>query len=306
MLETSTAFAVGEGSVAEASHEFAAQIAAGAVENRGLLFDHRQGHCADWSDDTALLAGLGDAYGAAAEWMDLSRILDQLREPQTRELDGRRYFLNEPARATEDSWLPAGEWERHRVPGTTVDTSQPFVVALDMALRNDTASVRAVQLRPDGKVVTQAWPFVPTAGRALDVIAVENLIRRLHASGNCTEVAFDPAWFQRSAEVLGDDGITMLEFPQSPARTVPACALAFEQILAGNIVHDDDPVSTDQVSSAAPRESDGGWRLSKGKSRRKIDAAISLVIGVSRVFAAPPPSNVFAGSFYDPDDDWDG
>jgi hypothetical protein len=39
---------------------------------------------------------------------------------------------------------------------------------------------------------------------------------------------------------------------------------------------------TDQVLSAAQRMTDGGWRLSKNKSRRKIDAAIAMCIAVDR------------------------
>ena len=39
---------------------------------------------------------------------------------------------------------------------------------------------------------------------------------------------------------------------------------------------------TDQVLSAVPRQTDTGWRLSKGKSKRKIDACIALVIALSR------------------------
>jgi phage terminase large subunit-like protein len=120
-------------------------------------------------------------------------------------------------------------------------------------------------------------------GRSLDVAKIEAQIRTLHASGNCVEVAYDPAFFERSAQALADDGVAMLEFPQSAARMVPACGTTYEQILAGHVVHDDDPLSADQVKSAVPRDTDSGWRLSKGRSKRKIDAAITLVMGVARV-----------------------
>jgi phage terminase large subunit-like protein len=194
-----------------------------------------------------------------------------------------RYFANRWVTVAAESWLPGGEWERHRVPGTVVDITAPFVVTVDMALKHDTCSVRALQRQGD-LIITQAWPFVPD-GQALDIAHIEAQIRRLHASGNCTEVAYDPAFFERSAQALADDGVAMLEFPQSAQRMVPACGLAYEQILAGNVIHDDDPLSADQVKSAVPRDTDNGWRLSKGKSKRKIDAAITLVMGVARVLA---------------------
>jgi phage terminase large subunit-like protein len=87
---------------------------------------------------------------------------------------------------------------------------------------------------------------------------------------------------QRSAEVLSDDGFPMVEFPQSAARMVPACGTLYEMIVNGTIAHNNDPVMVDQVLSATPRSTDQGWRLSKGKSKRKIDAAIAMAMAVDR------------------------
>jgi phage terminase large subunit-like protein len=74
----------------------------------------------------------------------------------------------------------------------------------------------------------------------------------------------------------------MVEYPQTTSRLVPACGNAFELIVNGKIAHDGSPTFTDQVLSAAQRMTDSGWRLSKGKSRRKIDAAIALVMALDR------------------------
>jgi phage terminase large subunit-like protein len=95
-------------------------------------------------------------------------------------------------------------------------------------------------------------------------------------------VAYDPAFFQRSAEVLADDGLPMVEFPQSTARMVPACGTLYEMIVGGRLAINHDPMFIDQLLSPAQRQTDSGWRLSKGKSKRKIDAAIATVIAVDR------------------------
>jgi phage terminase large subunit-like protein len=96
------------------------------------------------------------------------------------------------------------------------------------------------------------------------------------------EVAYDPAYLQRSAEVLVDAGLAMVEFPQSAARMVPACQTAYEWICAGRVIHDGSSGLTDQLLSAVPRQTDNGWRLSKGRSKRKIDAAVALVMALER------------------------
>jgi phage terminase large subunit-like protein len=93
---------------------------------------------------------------------------------------------------------------------------------------------------------------------------------------------------QRSAEVLADDGLVMVEFPQSAQRMVPACQTAYEMICGGRVVHDGSPAFSDQVLSAVPRQTDTGWRLSKGKSKRKIDAAVALVMALDRASVKPP------------------
>jgi phage terminase large subunit-like protein len=74
--------------------------------------------------------------------------------------------------------------------------------------------------------------YIPE-GDAIDVQAVENFIRELHNAYRIDVAAFDPAYFLRSAQVLADDGVPMVEFPQSAARMVPASGTLFEEIVNG-------------------------------------------------------------------------
>jgi phage terminase large subunit-like protein len=53
------------------------------------------------------------------------------------------------------------------------------------------------------------------------------------------------------------------------------------------LAHDGNPVFTDQVLSAAQRMKDNGWTLSKGKSKRKIDAVIALAMATDRATTTP-------------------
>ena len=149
-----------------------------------------------------------------------------------------------------------------------------------MALKHDTVAVVHGQWVDDRLVVRhRAWQ---PNGDTVDVASVEAHLRDLHRRYRLVEVAYDPAFFQRSAEVLSDDGLPMVEFPQMAQRMVPACQKAYELICDRRVAHDGSPVFADQVCSASPRSSGEGWRLSKGKAKRKIDAAIALVILVDR------------------------
>ncbi len=89
-------------------------------------------------------------------------------------------------------------------------------------------------------------------------------------------------FFERSAQVLAEANCPMTDFPQSHSRMVPACGLAWTMISNKEIVHAGEVVFTDQVLSGAQKQTDSGWRISKNKSRRKIDGAIAMVMALDR------------------------
>jgi phage terminase large subunit-like protein len=197
---------------------------------------------------------------------------------QTTESAFRRWRLNQWVR-TQESWLPVGAWERC-VSDLDLDLELPVWVGIDMALKHDSIAVVIAQPQ-DERVVVRSKIWQPK-DEGVDVSEVEAYLRQVHQMYKVTEFAFDPAYFQRSAEALVDDGLPMVEFPQSGQRMVPACGQTYELIVQGKVAHDGSPTFTDQVLSAAQRMTDSGWRLSKGKSRRKIDACIAMVMAVDR------------------------
>jgi len=197
---------------------------------------------------------------------------------QTAEVAFRRYRLNQFVRTDGESWLPTGAWELCRS-DMELKPDLPTFVGVDMALKHDSIAVVIAQPQ-DGRVVVRAKIWHPDAN-AMDVSAVEQHIRDINQQFNVVENAYDPAFFQRSAEVLSENHV-MVEFPQSAARMIPACGNLYELIVNQVIAHDGDPMFADQVLSAAQRSTESGWRLSKGKSKRKIDAAIALAIASDR------------------------
>jgi phage terminase large subunit-like protein len=200
---------------------------------------------------------------------------------QSSEASMRRFRLNQWTRSQE-SWLPVGAWENCNDPtAATINAYDPAWVGIDMALKHDSIGIVIAQPHDDGKIAVQAKIFHPDQN-AIDIHGIEEHLRELHNEFNVQEFAYDPAFFQRSAEALFDDGLPMVEFPQSAQRMIPACGTAYELIVAKKIAHGGSPMFTDQVLSAAQRMTENGWRLSKGKSRRKIDACIAMVMAVDR------------------------
>lgn len=288
-----TAYGKGQESIAELLHT-AAGVKSGQTVVGRLLFDHREASRKwDLEDPTQLRLAIEEA-GGDAHWSDVESIAADHDEATSPVWEFRRYWLNQPSEPDEESWLPAGQWDANRRQGCQIDRSQPFEVAVDMALKHDTVAVRATQDARDGTIRTQAWSWVPQ-GAIVDVAAVETLILELHSSGNLTACAYDPAYFEPSAQRLLDLGVPMEAFPQSNARMVPACQNAYELICGGMVVHDDDPIPAGQVVHAVPHATSEGWRLSKGRARKKIDSAIALVMALWLTTlkpATPPPAVV--------------
>lgn len=206
---------------------------------------------------------------------------------QTTESAFRRWRLNQWVR-TQESWLPAGAWERS-LSDLELEPLLPIWVGIDMALKHDSIAVVIAQPQ-DERVVLRAKIWQPKE-EGVDVAEIEAYLREVHQAYQVAEFAFDPAYFQRSAEALADDGLPMVEFPQTGSRMIPACGQTYEQIVQGKIAHDGSPTFTDQVLSAAQRMTDAGWRLSKNKSKRKIDACIAMVMAVDRATRRQDPTD---------------
>lgn len=286
-------------SLAGRKHLYGYRVNAGEINDPRFLFVHygvRDGQF-DLLDPDQLRAAVLAANPAAGHFL---RVEDTVaRYYQVPEFEFRRYNLGQWTR-TDESWLPTGAWEAC-AGDVELDAELPAHAAVDMAHKHDSVAVVIAQLQDDGKVRVKAKVWTPAKGQTIDVAAVDNYLREQHRALNLQTIAYDPAYFQRSAEALLDEGLPMAEFPQSAGHMVPACQDTFRAITGQVLVHGDDPVLTDHVLAAATRDTDRGWRLSKGKSKRHIDACISMVMAV---FLALPriepetdvPEPVFAWS----------
>lgn len=193
-----------------------------------------------------------------------------------------RYYANRWVDVASDSWLRdhPGAWAACE--GTWESSpDNPFVLAVDMALKHDSVAVDRVEELPDGRfaVTTRVWK----ANRRgqIDHEEVWNYIIEAARGQAFRGVVYDPRFFEVPARMLETRGILAIQYDQSPQRMVQACGLTYERILAGTIVHDGDQELTDAVMAAVqmPQER-GGFTLRKNKSKRHIDACIAMCMGV--------------------------
>jgi len=290
MLEITTAGAWGLGSVAEDSYELKQLIESGHNPDPAdeTLIDWLEaGEDWDLEDDEQLLSAIYEANPAADVFFPATNLVARFHDPATPRHEFRRYNLNQWVETTGESWLDdyPGIWGECAGPiefDAELTGEHRAVMGIDFALKRDGVAVITAQLLPDGSIPVYAriWKL---DGQRIDVASALSYIRDVAAVLPLRAVAYDPRFFELPAQNLADEGFPMIEFPQTGARMVPACGNALELIRASRVVHNGDPVLAEHVKRAVWRESEDGPRLSKTRSRDRIDACIALVMALQLV-----------------------
>jgi phage terminase large subunit-like protein len=175
----------------------------------------------------------------------------------------------------------------------------PTWLGVDVALKRDSTALVAVQRRPDERLHAWSRVWTPTADRAVDVTDVMQAVRDMASRFAVQAVSYDPRFFDVPAKMLADEGLPMVEIPQSVERMSAACGKAYELVRNGGLTHDGDQTFTIHVLNAVARFNERGFMLAKSKSRGHIDAAVALVLAVERATAHSPLTDF---AFLDPDD----
>lgn len=265
-------------SLAGRLHSRGLRVAAGDEPDDGYLHVWQTTTVTNLEDPADLERAVREANVQADDSL-VANLLRRFREIPRHEFE--RYHLARWAEAPVSSWLAdkPGAWEACEGDATIPDGAE-VVAGIDVALYHDSTAVVVAWPRSDGRTVVQAKVWEPGKGGETDVTDVMGHVRELARRYTVRAAVYDPRFFDVPAKMLEDEGIPMLRFDQSPERMVPACGFAYEQIVAGNVVHGGQPTLTSHVLSAVQRTSERGWTLSKGKSKRKIDACIAMVMAL--------------------------
>lgn len=304
-LETTTMFAAGEESVAEATYKLAEQVELGKVRRERSLFDHRWGECEDLSDEAALRLAILDAFGEAAEWNDVDGIVDEFYDLHKDEVDSRRYFLNAPS-STADAWVHGHEWAARRAdPPIEVGPREPVVLGFDGSRRRNRGVTDATALVgcrvSDGHIFqVRVWEQ-PTHWRAgpdgegweVPRVDVDAAVHGAFLRFNVVGFFADPAKWETqvaSWEARYGGKLTVKATRAHPiewwmvggrdSRVVAATKSFHDAILDGDMSHDGAAELASHVLNARRRIRTSGVQVAKENpdSPRKIDAAVAAIL----------------------------
>jgi hypothetical protein len=291
MLETSTMYGAGEGSVAEGTHAYAKSPAAGAA----LLFDHRQ--AADTWDLTKRrerILALREAYGPAAAWMNLEAIADSWDDPQVSEAEWRRFWLNQPVMMAEVPVLVLPNWPGCRI---SLETPPTEGIALGVAVS-----------------LNQEWSTIAAGGQWGDerthVSVTEDAAGesdRRHGTGwlaarlldvqkrtQCQVVMDEKCPDADLARRLRAAGVDVTELPLDDI--VTACAWFYTEVDEKRVTHFGDPDLEASIAGAAKRTvGDGRWVWGRRNSSSDV-AALEAATLAGWASTQPKPTREFWGA----------
>lgn len=304
--ETTNAFVPGEDSVAEGTHKAAQKGAA------GIFYDAVEAPQVKAEDpDEKLRAALAVAYGDAY-WVDLDRIVAEIRDPETTWEDASRFYFNWNV----DDRLKAVEtkrWEARRIDVGEVPAGARVGLGFDGSISDDcTALIGCTAI--DGVphlFEIEVWSRPERASRGWRIPRSEVKARWVEAFDywDVGLMLCDPAKWQTeiegAAEEYGEERVVFFDTNQ-PTRMSRACD-RFSTALAeeGGLTHDGSETLSAHVLAMHKRkvrvrdeDDDGRTRyvFVKGPDKAKIDAGIGAVLALEAFATMPeqPTPKVYA------------
>ena len=237
--------------------------------------------------------------------------IEYLRDRMTklRPSEWRRYHANQWTEV-EEVWDVAEWWDGLPADGPSLLLDdRPTFVGIDASIRRDSTAVVAAQMGDDGHVYTESrvWqnPYPPDDQRyqtwrvptgeltehLIDLFERFQEYTREDAEGNLEPgpaFFYDPAYFHWLADELRDEGLNMIEYPQTDTRMIPASQTFYLLAKEAKLHHDGNPTYREHVRNVVAKETGRGWRMSKLKgSTKKIDTAIAGGIAAHEAVVGP-------------------
>lgn len=296
MLATTTMFEPGQQSVAEELYDEAAKLLDRPRKHYGFYWHHREGTIAeaDWDDDAAQVASLAEAYGPAAEWMDLeSIVLDEIRAPGSVAAENMRYFHNRRWKGENKAVDPA-KWDALADPSRT-PTSGRILVAFDGSDRgihaDDTVLVGwTVSERPHLFFIDR-WRKPATAGAEYRVPRgeVRARVAALFDGWDVVELAADPPYWREEIDTWGSTygEERVVEFiTNRPTEMGPAIDRFLEAVDNGSFTHDGSPELREYALNALLVKAKGRAdqpAYDKPTVAHKIDGLVAATFGYAEL-----------------------
>jgi phage terminase large subunit-like protein len=303
-------------------HRHAVRVHDGLVPDPGLLpVIYAAPPDADpW--DEAVWRACNPALGTFRSLEEMRAAARQAQAVPGRELAFRRLYLNQWHAAGASRWLSMPSWDACAIPP---DDPAPLrgrraFIGVDLATTRDLTALAIVLPDGDGgfdlrcefycpgdslterghqdHVPYPLWAqqgfITPTVGNTIDYTVIEARLHALMREYDVAEVCVDPWNAKGLCAKLLQDGLPVVEVPQTMAGLSSASKALETLVLSRRIRHDGHPVLRWNVSNAvADVDGNGNLKPSKKRSHERIDGVSATVTALARALV------VRTGSVYD-------
>jgi len=212
-----------------------------------------------------------------------SWITPELLEEQRRALPEHaflRFHGNSPTAQREGAWLPPGAWQAC-LGQPRFEPGEPIWVGVDVGAERSHTAV--VWINASLHVGAAIWEGEQGILRAVE--RIEELAERYQL----VEVVADPWRFGQAGLELEQRGVTVVTWPQTDVRLVPASQRLRDAVVEGRLVLPDDARLAQHAANAVQRHSRRGWRLERPDRSSPIDGLIALCMALERCESRPEP-----------------
>lgn len=294
-LETTTAPAPGEYSVAEHTMEYARLVIGGQRNDSRLFFFHRQasdGH--DLTTEAGVRAAVLEASGPVAAWSDVDGIVEQWQDPTADRAYLERVWLNRVVRSSERAFDMV-RWGGCLKPDDVEPADGAVItIGFDGARTRDATALVGTEIATGYQWVVGLWErpatVAPDGEWEVPEQEVEDTLTAAMARWSVWRVYCDPyRWETTIARWAGKWGEKVIAYFWTTRTRQMATALRnyHQAIAAGDVRHAGDPDLTRHLANAVRKrlylrdDNDQPlWLIQKERpdSPMKIDAAMAAVL----------------------------
>lgn len=227
----------------------------------------------------------------------------------------RMYHLNQTVESF-DQWMPDDLW-RDAIGPALLKAHLPTYVCVRIAHDHRSASVAVAQRQGESIILNmRQFPDKPLLeGEFVEAEHIERYLIELHRrypakivadvqfqTGKISkrekqgpEVQHHGAFFESSRQRLEKRGLVMVEVPSTHERVTPAAETLMQLITSGELEHDGDFTTTEQMARVVARPMPKGWAVSSGDGN-PITAPQAAMLAVHRALNVPnAPSRRVSG-----------
>lgn len=289
-LETTTAPAPGENSVAEDTMDYARQVHDGKIADSRLFFFHRQASDAhDLTTPAGVRAAVLEASGPVASWSDIDGIVEQWQDPTADRTYLERVWLNRLVRSA-DRAFDAEQWKVLAQPQEIPD-GELITLGFDGSRYNDATGLVATHIKTGYQWVVGVWEH-PHGLDSWEVpvnevdAAVAEAFRRWDVWRMYADPPYWETWVAKWAGVFGTERV--LEWWTNRTKAMAYAIKSFANaIVSGDLTHDGSAAYARHIGNAVRkvltlRDDTGAqlWTIYKERpdSPHKIDLAVAGVL----------------------------